>query len=229
MIVKSERFEMRLDPAVLEKVDGWRARQDDLPSRAEAMRRLMETGLAADASGKLRFSDGEKLILWMLADLKKSLNVKGEIDPDFLSSALAGGHYWALGWEYQGIFPTHEDSEETVSQVVNILDMWVFLERGYECLSMENKERLKIEASPFGDKVKFLGFDGNNESEHLSIARFMTEKLERFPSLQGSIINSHFPSLKTHLSMYSKFEPIRANLVGRELNVDEIIKIIKRP
>ena len=57
---KTERFEMRLDPGTLEKVDGWRSRQGDLPSRAEAVRRLMETGLTAEERKPLKFSDGEK-------------------------------------------------------------------------------------------------------------------------------------------------------------------------
>jgi hypothetical protein len=34
---KTERFELRLDPGILEDVDAWRSRQADIPSRAEAM------------------------------------------------------------------------------------------------------------------------------------------------------------------------------------------------
>ena len=41
-----ERFEMRLGQSVLEDLDAWRARQGDLPSRSEAVRRLVEAGLA---------------------------------------------------------------------------------------------------------------------------------------------------------------------------------------
>ena len=37
MQLKTERFEMRLDSRTLERVDAWRARQSDLPSRAEAV------------------------------------------------------------------------------------------------------------------------------------------------------------------------------------------------
>jgi metal-responsive CopG/Arc/MetJ family transcriptional regulator len=40
----TERFEMRLGQSVLEKVDAWRAGQSDVPSRSEAVRRLVETG-----------------------------------------------------------------------------------------------------------------------------------------------------------------------------------------
>src|ERR1700737_1419472 len=37
---------MRWHPSVLEKIDGWRRRQNDTPSRTEAIRRLVELALA---------------------------------------------------------------------------------------------------------------------------------------------------------------------------------------
>jgi uncharacterized protein len=49
--VKSERFEMRLDPAAVERIDAWRREQPDLPSRTEAIRRLIELGLGAKREG----------------------------------------------------------------------------------------------------------------------------------------------------------------------------------
>ena len=45
----SERFEMRVPSDWLAKVDEWRRQQDDLPSRAEAIRRLVESGLGRSA------------------------------------------------------------------------------------------------------------------------------------------------------------------------------------
>jgi hypothetical protein len=42
---KTERFEMRMEPETLKKVDDWRRTQPDLPSRAEAVRRLVEAAL----------------------------------------------------------------------------------------------------------------------------------------------------------------------------------------
>ncbi len=45
MAPKTERFEMRMDPETLARVDEWRRKQPDLPSRAEAMRRLVDLGL----------------------------------------------------------------------------------------------------------------------------------------------------------------------------------------
>ena len=43
---KTERFEMRLELKMIERIDAWRRFQSDLPTRAEAIRRLIEQGLA---------------------------------------------------------------------------------------------------------------------------------------------------------------------------------------
>ena len=42
------RFEMLAPPEWLDKVDAWRARQPGIPSRAEAIRRLVDAALAAE-------------------------------------------------------------------------------------------------------------------------------------------------------------------------------------
>jgi uncharacterized protein len=46
---KTERFEMRVPEGFLRKIDEWRRKQEDLPPRAEAIRRLVELGLKAKA------------------------------------------------------------------------------------------------------------------------------------------------------------------------------------
>ena len=45
MNAKSDRFELRLDSKTLERIDDWRRKQQDLPSRSEAVRQLVEAGL----------------------------------------------------------------------------------------------------------------------------------------------------------------------------------------
>jgi len=40
--------------------------------------------------------------------------------------------------------------------------------------------RIRIEAELFGEHVVFTGFDGNNEGEYMSIARFLINELDRF-------------------------------------------------
>ena len=50
---KTERFELRLSSELLTRVDEWRRAQTDLPSRSEAVRRLMEIGLSAQTATTL--------------------------------------------------------------------------------------------------------------------------------------------------------------------------------
>jgi hypothetical protein len=43
--IQSQQFQMRVSDEFLKSVDKWRATQDDKPSRAEAIRRLVEIAL----------------------------------------------------------------------------------------------------------------------------------------------------------------------------------------
>src|SRR5258708_35457786 len=103
--VLSERFEMRLGQSDLDGLDAWRARQSDVPSRSEAVRRLMEQGLAAEGRPEkrdIKLGDGEKLILLMLCDLFKSLKPKSHTDPELIEQAIYWGHSWRLSSTYSG-------------------------------------------------------------------------------------------------------------------------------
>jgi uncharacterized protein YfbU (UPF0304 family) len=184
-------------------------------------------GLNTSASDKVEFSDGEKLNLLMQCEIYNHLGIDGEIDPKFVGAVINGGHNWALKWEYTGIFHGHQDNENTVSEVVDILDMWLFIESGHKSLSKQDKSRVKMEAKPFGEHVAFPGFDGNNESEHLSIAIFLTRDLGRFSFLKNRGLNSHCPSIEAYQRMFAVFEPIRRNLTGGELNATQIIELLQ--
>jgi hypothetical protein len=50
--LKTRRFEMRFDRGMIERIDGWRAKQPGLPARAEAIRRLVDHGLKAGSARK---------------------------------------------------------------------------------------------------------------------------------------------------------------------------------
>lgn len=225
----SERFEMRIDSDLLDRLDLWRHGEDDTPSRAEAVRRLIEAGVAHDNKGRApHLSDGEKLIAMMLGDLIKKLDVDVETNVDLVQKVIYGGHYWALGWEMPGIFHGHADKQSRVRFVVDVLDMWSFIEEAFEKLGKVELKRLAKEADPFGEHVEFSGFDGNNESEHLGIARFLVEDLERFSRFREGHrdLNSHHPTLEAYGRMLQVFEPIRKTLVGRRLSVDELVAIL---
>lgn len=225
----SERFEMRIDSDLLERLDNWRNKEDNVPSRAEAVRRLLEAGLAHDNKGPVpHLSDGEKLIAVMLGDLITKLDVKVDINVDLVQKIILGGHYWALGWELPGIFHDHIDKQSQVRFVVDVLNMWMSLEEAFEALDNPDKEQLAKETDPLGKHVHFPGFDGNNETEYLGIARFLIEELKRFSRFKDNRrdLNSHHPTRETYARMFRTFEPIRKTLIGRRMNVAELAIVL---
>lgn len=228
MATKTERFEMRMDEEILERIDRWRAGQDDVPSRAEATRRLIELGLVLAARSTVEFSDGERLLALMMRDLYKKLKVDdGEINADFIAEVIWGGHYWAPKWQMTGVFHGEEDDPRDVSFVVEVLNMWSFLERAYSRMDEKAKERIAAEANPFGTDVRFDGFDGNNEGELMGIADFLINKMGRFEEFQKRDLNSHFPTVDMYKRMLAAFTPMQKSLLGRDLSVTDIIRILK--
>ena len=176
----------------------------------------------------VNFSDGEKLLALMMRDIYRHFKLSGgEIDPEFVGAVIVGGHYWAPRWDMQGLFHDHEDDLRDVRLVVDILDMWSFVESAHSKLSKKEKDRVEKEAEPFGKNVQLLGFDGNNESAHMGIAQFLIEKMNRFTRFKGRDLNSHMPTLSTYSRTLSKFAPIRAGLVGTGLDAGQLITILK--
>lgn len=229
MVPKTERFEMRLDPEILERVDSWRALQGSLPSRAEAIRTLVEDGLASSTPKYFYPGKSERLMIWMLSEILMNLkSYDGKEKIEQIQEAIYGGHFWALEWELPGIFHSHFDRPSALSLVVSILDMWSFIESAYKGFSSAETALIEKEVGPTGKNPKFLGFDGNNETEYLGIATHLVEKLNRFQYLKGRDMNSHMPVVSRYRTMTMLFEPIRSTLLGRDLSVNEVTKLLKR-
>lgn len=230
MVPKTERFEMRLDPSTLERLDNWRSEQADLPSRAEAVRRLVEQGLGSGSRKQPFVLDNQqKLIVWLLTEiLGQQKNYENKDTLRLIQEAIYGGHFWALQWQLTGILHDSVDSPDAVSLVVNVLDMWWFIEHAYAKLSQPEKDRIEAEVGPWAKDPKFAGFDGNNETEYMSIARFLVEELGRFVEFKGRSFNSHHPTVARYGQMARRFDVMRAGLGhGRSLSADQIIELLK--
>jgi len=48
---KDQRVPVMMSASELKEIDDWRRRQDELPSRSEAVRRLIALGLATEGDG----------------------------------------------------------------------------------------------------------------------------------------------------------------------------------
>ena len=226
MIAKTGRFEMRLEPELIDEIDAWRARQPDLPTRSDAIRKLVQRGLVAAHPKSAQFTQGERMIMAMLADMMRAQQLKTETDPDFIRESLFGGHYWSLPWRYPGIFHNHVDSPESVEDVVKILDMWRFLEDAYSRFDDAQKAELERREPLFGKNLRFPGFWGNGEGEHLGIAYHLIDRLDRFTTLKGRSLDSHAPMLDVYERMLAAFEPIPRKLMGRDMTVDEVATVL---
>lgn len=175
----------------------------------------------------MKITDGEKLILLMLSELYERLNIEGEIEPAFIKSAIFSGNLWGIPWKYSGIPFEDQKTPEIVKKVVDILDMWRFIEADYQKLSEEDKKKLEKDARPFGKDPKFPGFDGNNEPEYINVASFIINELERFEEFRGRSLNAHSATLETYQRMLSAFEPIRKNLMVGSMSLAQLTTVLK--
>ena len=176
----------------------------------------------------MKLSNGEKLILMMLCELYQKVGVKGEIDPKFVQQAIWSGNTWGLRWQYSGIFDGGErDANPVVSEVCDILQMWWLIESAYKDLSKADKKRIEDEVGPLGKNVRFLGFDGNNEGEHLGVARFLIEHMDRFTHFKGRDLNSHMPTLDMYGRMLKVYKSMLGTLADRRMGTVEIIAQLK--
>jgi uncharacterized protein len=225
---KSERFEMRLDPMMQDRLDQWSA-ENGISSRAEAARELILLGLDRSPRHGVHFSDGEKLIIAMLADMQKPKGER-EIDVSEVMDAIYGGHLWALKWEMQGLFHDHVDAPGAVSLVVDTLDMWSFIEEAVEAFSAVERKKLEAEIGPTGKNPQFFGFDGNYETEYLGIASHLVNRMDRFQRFKGRRMNSHMPGVARYARLTRVFQPMRAALASRHpirLTLAEVTTLLK--
>lgn len=161
----------------------------------------------------------------MLCELYDKLGVAGEIDPDFLRTAIYTENEWSLAWKYPGI-PFEQGKEPPeLREVLDILEMWSFIEVSYAELSEDDKNSLLSRTHPFTTAPKFPGFDGNNESEHISISSILIDQLDRFQDFSGRDINAHMPTLEMHHRMLTKFREVREGNWDL-LNADELESIL---
>jgi Arc/MetJ-type ribon-helix-helix transcriptional regulator len=56
----TERLDTRINAALIERLDAWRRKQGDMPSRAEAIRRLVEQALTSADAGPIAIENQNK-------------------------------------------------------------------------------------------------------------------------------------------------------------------------
>lgn len=175
----------------------------------------------------MKLSDSEKLLLLMVSEIYEQMQIEGEVDPKFIQSAIYDGCDWAIGWKYSGLPFESQDAPPEVYEILEVLEMWRDIEESYARLETADKQTLEEKTKPFGNNPKFYGFDGNNESEHMSLARFIVHKLDKFEEFKGRDFNSHCPAMEVYQRMLSVFRVIRAEEGHHvSLTVDQLAAIL---
>lgn len=175
----------------------------------------------------MQIKDSEKLILLMLCDLYDNHDVQGDIDHNFIRDAIFDQQTWAIPWKLPGIPFENQETPAEVKYVFDILQMWSLIEYSYAALTDEEKNRLEVDAAPFGRNPVFMGFDGNNETELLVAAEFIINKLQRFEQFKGRDLNSHAPSVGTYARMLRAFNTAFEDNMGNLLSVEQLATILK--
>lgn len=176
----------------------------------------------------MNFTPQEKLILVMLCDIYDKLGISGEVDHKLIKRSIFSDNTWSIPWEMPGIFGDEQfDDPAEVKEVSDVLDMWSQLEASYSHLSPEGKALVKQEAAPFGENVRFPGFDGNREARHFNVANHLVKEMGRWSEFSEHDLNSHAPSLEAYGRMLAVFEHVRESNHSDLLSAQEIIKILK--
>lgn len=176
----------------------------------------------------MKVTDGEKLILLMLSELYDSQKIQGEIEPDFIRSAIFSDKMWSIPWKYSGIPFEHHETPPVVKEVLDILDMWSLIEYSYDELSSDEKKLLEKKAKPFGKDPKFKGFSGNEEVEYMSTASFIVNKLDRFEEFKGRDFNSHLPSIASYRRMLRAFNEMKkSSLLNSLLDLEQLAELLR--
>lgn len=173
----------------------------------------------------MKLTSAEKLTLVMLSEVYEKLGINGEVDPDFVKSAIFSENTWALTMGMPGIVGDERDeTPPNVRFVMEVMDMWESVELSIRNLDDKQREDLDRRAAPYGSSSKFEGFDGNNEGELGSIARFLVEKMNRFADFAGRSFNSHVPSVEGYKRMMEVHRPLEGS--WGHLSVDELVNVL---
>ncbi|MDA5564354.1 YfbU family protein [Cobetia sp. MMG027] len=182
----------------------------------------------------MKFSDEQKLIVLMLADLynsQKNANIASyELDPNFIKEAIFSNNTWAIPWRFPGIEFSNNEPPEYIRELFDILDMWSSIENKQKKLGTEKTHKILINNEIKPIEAEFIGFSSMNEGEYITATRFIIEELERFTQFKGRYLVSQWDTLSRYRRMLKIFENIpNSNLVtyNEELSEKNFIELLK--
>jgi uncharacterized protein YfbU (UPF0304 family) len=126
--------------------------------------------------------------------------------------------------EYEDVFTDIYDemSVEECRYVYDVLDLYRVLISSYD--KLKDKQGLTL------DDVKFLGFDGNNESKRWAFAEHLKKEGRWTETLTGGLNSHSMSTMSLYPKMLKRFEPIRQQILDSHsdwtITADQIKKVI---
>jgi uncharacterized protein len=152
--------------------------------------------------------------------LRNQYAIMEKVDPAEADSYKRAREILELGYtaEYSDIaeIVSDEMAEDACEEVREILDMHRVLNYSYEAL--EDKSGVDPHL------ISFWGFDGNNESRHMSYARFLKDHGSSENVGTGDL-NSHMPTLDRYRVMLRRW---KASKNRYDLTRDDVLRIAAR-
>lgn len=158
----------------------------------------------------MSFTDTERVILANQYEILGKLgNEQAYLD---LAENLRDGHEWIYD---QKISVSPIFTKEQSDFVVSILGLYEVIQDSFDALSDKG--------SLTEDRVKFPGFDGNNEGEYKRFFSALVEN-DQFTHVKANT-NSHMQKISTYKNMLDKWESLGK---GYTLSLDDIEAIFDR-
>ncbi|MFM5103372.1 YfbU family protein [Aeromonas sp. 6P] len=173
----------------------------------------------------MQFTPEQKLIIGLLCDIHKNLNIRNEYDAEMISDAILSGNEWAIDHEY-GQHLGSEIQDPRFKFVSDVMQMSLVIEGSYNQMTEADKATI-AEGTRFNPAKVFVGFDGNNESEYMSCAQFYVHKLNRFAMFKEREFNSHSEMVGAYHRMLAVFNEVYDPVHGADrLSAEQIIAIM---
>ncbi len=158
----------------------------------------------------MQLSDGERMIVVMLAEVTEHFKLHSEVDPTLVKKLVIYNDFWALRMKYPGLFDKDERvTDQIVSETIRMLEMWSCIESSISTLPNEHK--IELEQHPWS---RFPGFEGHYD-RHYRVAITLIEDLNRFDEFSDRTLHTQIPVLHKYWNMLQVFNDIRGR--GQEV------------
>jgi hypothetical protein len=157
---------------------------------------------------RMELSEKDRLVISNQLKILEKLYPEEAKDYALHRKAIEDGYMLHYSWLAEGLYD--EMSEADCREVLDILEMYRAITFSYK--KAKDKEGLDE------DKIKFHGFDGNEETRQFGYAMYFIIDLGRYGELKG---NAEYPDLNSHgdrtLSDYRKMLKIWKNYKDKHI------------